>query len=804
MGQKKKTGVSPKTIKWIWYAAFAPFALVALMLVLTVFGVFGRMPSFEELENPRSNLATEIYSEDGKVIGTFFVQNRSYVQYADLYPSDSTLHIRLAGHEVPPIVAALIATEDVRFRTHSGIDIPSLARVAVKTLLLQNTSQGGGSTITQQLAKNLFPRDTVRNRGAVVRKAKLVTSKFKEWITALKLEYNYTKEEIAAMYLNTVEYGSNAYGIKSAAHTFFNKTPDQLNLQEAAVLVGVVNAPTRYSPVRNYDNAMARRNLVLARMAEAGAITHTERDSLSALPITLNYRPVSHNDGQATYFREMLRQVMNARPPKRRNFYTEWDYEQAVKEYENNPIYGWCHKNTKADGTPYNIYKDGLKIYTTINSTMQQYAEEAMLKQLRTVIQPKMDAQYRSTKVLFQNTSAEEREKIVRQAMRYSDRYRALKEEGRSEAEIDRIFRTPCPTRVFTYRGERDTILSPRDSILHHKRIMRAGFVAIEPQTGRVKAYVGGPNFRYFKYDMAKQGKRQIGSTIKPFVYTFAIDHLGLTPCTPVPNLPVTIDTSNGTPWSPKEASKVVYDGEMHPLKWGLARSRNNYSAWIMKQAKQPAAVADFIHNMGIRSFIDPVPALCLGSSESNVFELVSAFSTFANEGVHTDPIFVTRIEDRQGNVIANFIPQSQDAVSERTAYTMLTMLQDVVNSGTAGRLKWQFGLNDMEIGGKTGTSNKNRDAWFMCVAPKLVAGAWVGGEDQAVHFVAGGEGSVMALPIVGDFMKRVYDDGRLGVSRADQFIRPAMMPRYDCDEEVDPDERPTEPGIAEDDNFFD
>ena len=395
MGQKKKTGVSPKTIKWIWYAAFAPFALVALMLVLTVFGVFGRMPSFEELENPRSNLATEIYSEDGKVIGTFFVQNRSYVQYADLYPSDSTLHIRLAGHEVPPIVAALIATEDVRFRTHSGIDIPSLARVAVKTLLLQNTSQGGGSTITQQLAKNLFPRDTVRRQSALLRKGKLVLAKFKEWITALKLEYNYTKEEIAAMYLNIVEYGSNAYGIKSAAHTFFNKTPDQLNLQEAAVLVGVVNAPTRYSPVRNYDNAMARRNLVLARMAEAGAITHAERDSLSALPITLNYRPVSHNDGQATYFREMLRQVMNARPPKRRNFYTEWDYEQAVKEYENNPIYGWCHKNTKADGTPYNIYKDGLKIYTTINSTMQQYAEEAMLKQLRTVIQPKMDAQYR-------------------------------------------------------------------------------------------------------------------------------------------------------------------------------------------------------------------------------------------------------------------------------------------------------------------------------------------------------------------------------------------------------------------------
>ena len=798
--KKKRQGASaPNYVKWLWYAALTPFALLLVMLVLTAVGLFGRMPSFEELENPRSNIATEIYSEDGKVLGSFFVQNRSYVQYEELFASDSTTRTSIDGREVPPIVAALVATEDIRFDSHSGIDIPSLIRVGVKTILLQNRSAGGGSTITQQLAKNLFPRDTVRRQSTLVRKGKLVLSKFKEWITALKLEYNYTKEEIAAMYLNIVEYGSNAYGIKSAAHTFFNKTPDQLNLQEAAVLVGVVNAPTRYSPVRNYDNALARRNLVLARMAEAGAITRSERDSLSALPITLNYRPVSHNDGQATYFREMLRQVMNTQPPKRRQFYTEWDYEQAVREYENNPLYGWCHKNTKADGTPYNIYKDGLKIYTTINSAMQQYAEEAMLKQLRTVIQPKMDAQYRATKVLFQNTTAEEREKIIRQAMRYSDRYRALKEEGRSEAEIDKIFRTPCPTRVFTYRGERDTVLSPRDSILHHKRIMRAGFVAIEPQTGRVKAYVGGPNFRYFKYDMAKQGKRQIGSTIKPFVYTFAIDHLGLTPCTPVPNLPVTIDTSNGTPWSPKEASKVVYDGEMHPLKWGLARSRNNYSAWIMKQAKQPEAVADFIHNMGIRSFIDPVYALCLGTSESSVFEMASAYTTFANGGVHTDPIFVTRIEDRQGNLIATFIPESQDAISERTAYTMLTMLEGVVTSGTAGRLKWQFDLGDAQLGGKTGTSQRNRDAWFMGVAPKLVAGAWVGGEDQSVHLTYGGEGSVMALPIVGDFLSRVYKDPALGISKQDRFRRPDRVPEYDCDEELQ------QAGYAEEEEgFFD
>lgn len=799
MTQRKKTGVSPKMIKWIWCVALAPFAFVGVLLLLTALGVFGRMPSFEELENPRSNLATEIYSEDGKVIGTFFVQNRSYVQYADLFPSDSTLRIRLDGYEVPPIVAALISTEDIRFRGHSGIDIPSLARVAVKTLLMQNTSQGGGSTITQQLAKNLFPRDTARNRGAVVRKAKLVTAKLKEWITALKLEYNYTKEEIAAMYLNTVEFGSNAYGIKSAAHTFFNKEPDELNVQEAAVLVGVVNAPTRYSPVRNPDNALARRNLVLSRMEEAGALTRRQRDSIAALPIVLNYRPVSHNEGSATYFREMLRLVMNAERPKRSQFYNEWDYDQAVKEYDENPLYGWCLKNRKADGTPYNIYRDGLKIYTTINSVMQSYAEQAVQRQMEKEIQPKMDAQYRSTKTLFIGADREERERIMRHAVRYSDRYREMKNAGASEKQIQAAFDKPCDMKVFTYKGERDTLMTPRDSILHHKRIMRAAMVALDPRTGFVKAYVGGPNFRYFKYDMAKQGKRQIGSTIKPFVYTFAIDHLGMTPCTMVPNLPTTIETANGTAWSPKEAGNVEYDGVLHPLSWGLARSRNNYSAWIMKQAKQPAAVADFIHNMGIRSYIDPVPALALGSSESNVFELVSAFSTFANQGVHTDAIFVTRIEDRQGNLIASFIPQSQDAISERTAYTMLTMLQGVVNAGTAGRLKWQFGFNDVEIGGKTGTSNQNRDAWFMCVAPKLVAGAWVGGEDQSVHFVRGGEGRVMALPIVGDFMKRVYDDGRFGIGRGDQFLRPAMMPRYDCDEEVDPGK----PDTSDEDDFF-
>ncbi len=784
MARKKnnKPRLTGSVIRWMWLLAAMPFVCLFVMLTLTAFGAFGRIPSFEELENPKSNFATEIYSEDGKVIGTFYVQNRSYVQYDELFSRDSTLHTWLDGVEVPPIVAALIATEDVRFKSHSGIDIPSLFRVGIKTIALGNSSQGGGSTITQQLAKNLFPRDTVRSRGKVARMSKLVCSKFKEWITALKLEYNYTKEEIAAMYLNTVEYGSNSYGIKSAAGTFFNKMPDELNIQEAAILVGVVNAPTRYSPVRNPENALARRNLVLSRMAVAGAITQQECDSISALPIVLNYKPISHNEGYATYFREMLRLVMNAKRPTRRQFYTEWDYKQAVKEYEENPIYGWCHKNKKADGSDYNIYRDGLKIYTTINSSMQRYAEEALYKQLATVVQPRMDRQVKNTGELFYDLEPEAQERIIDRAIRYSDRWREMKSDGASEREIRESFDKECRMKVFTFKGERDTLMTPRDSILHHKRIMRASFVAIDPHTGHVKAYVGGPNFRYFKYDMAKQGKRQIGSTIKPFIYTFAIDHLGLTPCTPVPNLPVTIETPNGTVWSPKEAGRVEYDGTLYPLQWGLARSRNNYSAWIMKQAKQPEAVADFIHNMGIRSFIDPVYALCLGSSESNVFELASAFSTFANEGVHNDPIFVTRIEDRQGNLISTFVPQSQDAIGERTAYVMLQMLQNVVKHGTGYRMVSQYGMRDVEMGGKTGTSNENRDAWFVCVTPNLVAGSWVGGEDQSVHLRSGGEGSVLALPIVGEFFTKVYDDARLGISRTDMFSRPAVIPTFDCE----------------------
>ena len=746
-----------------WTILIAPPAVLGILLLLIGFGAFGKLPTFEELENPRSNLATEVISADGRNIGNFFVENRSYVDYGDLSPN---------------LVAALVATEDVRFYSHSGIDFLGLARVGVKTVLLGDRGQGGGSTISQQLAKNLYPRDTTNSSG-LAKVGKLVIAKLKEWITAVMLEHNYTKEEIVAMYLNTVAYGSNAYGIKSAAATFFNKTPAELAPEEAAMLVGVVNAPTRYSPKRNPERALKRRNTVIERMGSAGFLTRAEVKELSARPIKLDYHPVSHNAGTGTYFREMLRQYMTADEPQRKQFLTDWDYEQEMKRWQNDPLYGWCNKNTKADGTPYNLYKDGLKIYTTINSRMQQYAEEAVEEHMSQTVQPMFDRQRKNTKTIFYRIDKSEQEKIIRRAILQSDRGIAMKRAGVGEERILAEFEKPIPMSVFTYAGERDTVLSPRDSILHMKAFLRAGFMAMDPSTGYVTAYVGGVNFRNFKYDMVRQAKRQVGSTIKPFIYTFAFDMLGYNPCTLVPNSPVTIETAQG-PWSPKEASNVAQEGELHPLYWGLANSRNNYSAWIMKQA-QPQAVADMIHKIGIGSYIDPVYALCVGTPQVSVFEMAGAFSTFANRGVHTDPFFVTRIEDKQGNVLASFSPQTHDAISEQTAYTMLDMLKRVVTAGTAGRLRYQFNLSG-DIGGKTGTTNNNADAWFMGVTPQVVAGTWVGGEDPSIHLLSGADGSRIALPIFGRFMTKVYADKSLGISMDDKFMEPIGVVKYDCD----------------------
>jgi penicillin-binding protein 1A len=691
------------------------------------------------------------------MLRTFYIENRTFVGYEEI---------------TPDMVAALVSTEDVRFYGHSGIDYISLARVVLRTIGL-GQDQGGGSTITQQLAKNLFKR-----RGWIG------TDKLKEWITAIKLEYNYTKEEIIAMYLNTVFYGSGAYGIKSAAHTFFGKTPSELNLQEAATLVGVVNAQTRYNPYSNPENSLRRRNTVMRRMERVGYITEAQCDSLTQLPIELDYHPVSHDQGSGTYFGEMLRLTMQAEKPSRRNYADDkggdYDYQYELDRWEKNGIYGWVHKNKKPDGTPYDIYRDGLKIYTTINSTMQLYAEEAVEIQLKE-LQPRLDAQIKRMRVVFQDQTPAEIEAILRNPIRYSERYIAMEEAGASQEQIEAAFDTPVAMKLYSYSGTRDTVITPRDSIIHFKKLLRASFMAVEPKTGHVKAYVGGPDFRYFKYDMAKQGKRQPGSTIKPFVYTFAFSQLGLDPCTPVPNLQVTIETTTGEPWTPKEAGNVEYDGGFRPLRWGLQNSRNNYTAWIMKQAGSPEAVADFVHDLGIRSFIYPATALALGTMDVSLFELVGAYTTFANEGINTEPIFVTRIEDRQGNLISSFLPEAKVAINEQTAYTTLQVLQDVINAGTGNRLKRDYVAREVQIGGKTGTTDDNRDAWFVGVAPNLVAGAWVGGDDQSVHLNVNSEGSVVALPIVGEFLKKVYANPNLGVRTTDTFEVPPGAVTYNC-----------------------
>ena len=802
---KKRISLRRGIIIAMWSITAIGVISLTTLFLLAKSEILGPMPTFEELENPKTNLATQIYSTDGEVIGTYFIENRTYLSYEDLFSADRERWLTIDGHQLPTIVAALLATEDVRFFDHSGIDFKATARAGIKTVLLRQSGQGGGSTITQQLAKNLYK--TRRHKEGLQGNAGTLAAKAQEYVIATQLEYNYTKEEIVAMYLNTVEFSNSNFGIKSAANNFFGKEPCDLNIEEAAVIAGQVKAPGTYAPLKRgepNERAKERRNTVLDRMAVAGAISHEVADSLKQLPIDLSrYRRAAdaHNEGTATYFREFVRRTMMAKEPEQRNYYTKWDYEQALKEYNENPIYGWCFKNLKANGEPYDIYRDGLKIYTTVDARMQRYAEEALREHMAELVQPRMDAQIRSRGgSLFPDLTKAESDAKVDEAMRQTERWRNMSKAGASEKEIKAAFKSPSSMRVFTFNGVRDTVLTPRDSLVHYMKTMRASFVAIDPTTGYVRAYIGGPDYRYFKYDAATQGKRQVGSTAKPFIYTFAIDHLGLSPCTPVPNVPVSIETPAGI-WSPKEASEVEYTG-VNPLYWGLANSRNNYSAWIMKQAKRPEAVAEFIHDIGIKSFIDPVAALCIGSYDSNTFEMASAYSTFANQGVHIDPIFVTRIEDSQGNVLATFTPKTEDVLSKRVAYTVITMMERVVTMGTARRMLYEFKFNDVEMAAKTGTTNDNVDAWFMCVVPNLVMGTWVGGEQNGIHFTKNADGSRIALPIAGKFLTKVYNDGTLGVERTDRFERSDELPNYSCDEESEQDTE-QDSTTPEDDIFF-
>ena len=743
-----------KVVKILWIF----IALISLVCVFIFFSIakgwIGYMPPVEDLENPNYKFATEVFSEDGKVLGTYSYskENRVFVGYNDLSPN---------------IINALIATEDVRFAEHSGIDAYALTRAIVKRGILMQKNAGGGSTITQQLSKQLYSpsADNVMER---------LFQKPIEWVIAVKLERYYTKEEILTMYLNKFDFLNNAVGIKTAAFTYFGCEPKDLKIEEAATLVGMCKNPSLYNPVRYNERSRGRRNVVLDQMRKAGYITEAERDSLQALPLKLKYNRVDHKEGLATYFREYLRGVLTAKKPDKAN-YRGWQmqkyYEDSL-DWENNPLFGWCEKNTKKDGTKYNLYTDGLKIYTTLDSRMQQYAEDAVTEHLKELqgyfFKEKKGA--KKAPYTFRLTQ-EQVDEILGRAMRLSDRYRIMKKAGATEAEIKKAFDTPEEMSVFSWEGEKDTIMTPMDSIRYYKFFLRAGFMSMDPRSGHVKAYVGGPNYHYFQYDMAMVGRRQVGSTIKPFLYTLAMEN-GFSPCDEVRHVEYTLIDENGKPWTPRNANKKLI-GDMVTVKWGLANSDNWITAYLMSKLN-PYNLKRLIHTFGVRSRdIVPSVSLCLGPCEISVGEMVSAYTAFPNKGIRVAPLFVTRIEDNDGNVLATFAPEMQEVISVSSAYKMLVMLRAVVNEGTGGRVR-RLGVK-ADMGGKTGTTNYNADGWFMGFTPSLVSGCWVGGEDRDIHFdtMLHGQGASMALPIWTKYMVKVLGDKSLGYDENETFQLP-------------------------------
>ena len=743
-----------KVVKILWIF----IALISLVCVFIFFSIakgwIGYMPPVEDLENPNYKFATEVFSEDGKVLGTYSYskENRVFVGYNDLSPN---------------IINALIATEDVRFAEHSGIDAYALTRAVVKRGILMQKNAGGGSTITQQLSKQLYSpsADNVMER---------LFQKPIEWVIAVKLERYYTKEEILTMYLNKFDFLNNAVGIKTAAFTYFGCEPKDLKIEEAATLGGMCKNPSLYNPVRYNERSRGRRNVVLDQMRKAGYITEAERDSLQALPLKLKYNRVDHKEGLATYFREYLRGVLTAKKPDKAN-YRGWQmqkyYEDSL-DWENNPLFGWCEKNTKKDGTKYNLYTDGLKIYTTLDSRMQQYAEDAVTEHLKELqgyfFKEKKGA--KKAPYTFRLTQ-EQVDEILGRAMRLSDRYRLMKKAGATEAEIKKAFDTPEEMSVFSWEGEKDTIMTPMDSIRYYKFFLRAGFMSMDPRSGHVKAYVGGPNYHYFQYDMAMVGRRQVGSTIKPFLYTLAMEN-GFSPCDEVRHVEYTLIDENGKPWTPRNANKKLI-GDMVTVKWGLANSDNWITAYLMSKLN-PYNLKRLIHTFGVRNRdIVPSVSLCLGPCEISVGEMVSAYTAFPNKGIRVAPLFVTRIEDNDGNVLATFAPEMQEVISVSSAYKMLVMLRAVVNEGTGGRVR-RLGVK-ADMGGKTGTTNYNADGWFMGFTPSLVSGCWVGGEDRDIHFdtMLHGQGASMALPIWTKYMVKVLGDKSLGYDENETFQLP-------------------------------
>lgn len=789
MGKQEKKGklsLTAKILIGFWSLILLGFISIYIVFSMIANGKLGFMPNIEELQNPKNKYASEIYSSDMKVLGRYFEskENRVFVPYEELSPS---------------LVNALISTEDYRFREHSGIDGTALFRVLVKTLIMHQDA-GGGSTISQQLAKLHFS-EPAKNR------IERAFQKFNEWVIAVKFEKYYTKNEIISMYFNKFDFLNNAVGIKSASEIYFSTSPDKLKTEEAALLVGMCQNPSFFNPVKKdsvvQNRCIKRRNIVLGEMCRRGHISAAEKDSLQKLPIKLIYQKVDHKLGLAPYFRENLRLMLTAKCPEK-STYPKWASQKYYEDslaWATNPLYGWCNKNKKPNGENYDIYTDGLKIYTTIDSRMQQYAEESVKEFLGGYLQPLFFREKftpkNAKKAPYSNKSTQAQvDSILIRTMRMSDRYRIMKKAGCSDAEIKKAFSTPVAMKVFSWeKGSKDTVISPMDSIRYLKSFLRTGMMSIDPFNGHVKAYVGGPNFNFFQYDMASVGRRQVGSTIKPFLYALAMEQ-GMYPCDEVPNIQPQIPTPSGV-WEPRnvpygDAGKNEI-GKMITLKRGLQTSNNWISAYLIKQYN-PESFVKLLHSFGIKNKIDPVPSLCLGIADISVAEMVSAYTAFANKGIQTEPMYVTRIEDNNGNVISTFVPRMNEIFSEETSEKMIALLQGVINGGTGLRLRtrsYQYHIGwETAVAGKTGTTQNNSDGWFMGFIPNLITGVWVGGEDRDIHFdnIKYGQGSAMALPVWGCYMNKVFANDSLGYSRTAQFN---VKERYDCqkkEEKIDPE----------------
>ncbi len=720
------SNTSSKYVRLTWLLVWSPFIVLFFLISLISLEIFVDLPSVAELQNPKSNLATVIYSSDMKTLGKYYAENRVSVKYYEL---DKDL------------VEALIATEDARFHEHSGVDLKALGR-AVVGAATGSSSSGGGSTLSQQLAKMMFPREKLSKFQTIIRK-------LKEWVIAARLERNYTKDEILAMYLNKFDFLHLAVGVKSASQIYFNRSQDSLEVQQAAMLIGMAKNPSLFDPIRREEATLQRRNVVMNQMVKYGYLTQQKYDSLKKLPLGLVYRPEDHNDGLAPYFREYLR-------------------EYFLKE--------WCAKHINPEtNKPYNIYKDGLRIYTTIDSRMQQYAEEAVSEHM-TDLQKLFTKECKTKKnaPFAWNVNKEQIENIMMSSMKRSDRYRSLKNAGLSKDQILAEFKKPVAMTVYSLRGDIDTTMSPWDSIRYYKSFLHTGFVSIEPTTGYVKAWVGGVNHKHFKFDHAKVGRRQVGSTFKPFVYAMAIQE-GYSPCYQVPNVRTCISIPDQPDWCPDNSDGDKGTGKMVTLRYALAGSINYVTAWVMKQFP-PEALVTLVRRLGITSPIDPVPSICLGTPDISVFEMVAANATFANKGTYIQPTFITRIEDKNGKVLEEFFPETDEVFSEEKAYAMIQLMRGVVDYGTGQRLRFRYNLRN-EIAGKTGTTQNNADGWFMGLTPDLVAGCWVGGEERSIHFNSTneGQGASMALPIWGKFFQKVYADPTLKVTK-NGFVKPANM----------------------------